>query len=115
MWMYQDRRLDRFSREAVNEVHRDASTSAVILLSRKNVDAGADIVFFAGTNPIGQIGYRLRTRPLENMDRCVTRIGKIIAAAGVKKVECVEPHKRMGGHVNYKRCWRSRQLIVLPL
>jgi hypothetical protein len=115
MWMYQERRLASVSREAVNAAYRDASTSAIVLLQREDVDAAADIGFFEGKNPIGGNGYRLRTRPGEDMDRCVTRIAKAIAAAGIKKVECVERHERMGGYSNCNGPWRDGQLIVLPL
>ena len=115
MWLYQERRLASVSREALNGAYCDASTSAIVYLQQQNVDATVDIGFFEGRNPIGVTGYRLRTRPVEDMDRCVTRIGKAIATAGVEKFGRVAQHDRMADYSSYTGPWRDAQLIVVPL
>ncbi len=110
MWEYQERRLEQIATEVAQDSNGYPLTAAVLTCPRQPTNTVTELRFFAGKNVLGRVGYRLYTRPVENMDRCVGRIGSVIRQAGIRNVDCVKPNND-DGNKNYS----SAPRIVLPL
>ncbi|MDY7574414.1 hypothetical protein [Actimicrobium sp. CCI2.3] len=110
MWEYQERRLEQIAHKVVQGGNGYPLTAAILTRPRHPTLTVTELRFLAGKNVLGRVGYRLHTRPVENMDRCVGRIGNVIRRAGIRNVDCATPNN---DDENDNYCSAPR--IILPL
>ena len=90
MWLYQAERLDQVARAARAELGAKRSPEARLLIHGPKYRFEMVLSFFVEGDAVGGRAYRLRSRPAEDPQACVARIGRQLQAAGVNALTVTE-------------------------
>lgn len=90
MWLYQAKRLDQLTRASGAQARGKQMPEAHLLIHGPKYRFEMVLSFFVERDGVDGRAYRLRSRPAEDRQACVARIGRLLEAAGINALTVTE-------------------------